>query len=153
MLVEVSESDGIILLTNVGCRNWRRTRAAARGQDRHQLPLCGFRRAHFLTGLIVVVCPNERLSGGLVVPRLEAGAEDSAFGSAGERTKSCGLLAPGRVRSCGLLRWVRSCGLLGLTPGGYPPRPCANVRFPDRRKVAIVAHISVTLVARICATM
>src|SRR5258708_35390087 len=70
---------------------------------------------------------------------LEAGAEDSAFGSAGERTKSCGLLAPGRVRSCGLPRGVRPCGLLGLTPGGYPPKPWASAGRRVRKKIAIVA--------------
>jgi hypothetical protein len=43
-----------------------------------------------------------------------------ALTSTGHRTKSCGLLAPGRVMSCGLLRLVMSCGLLGLTPGANP---------------------------------
>jgi hypothetical protein len=39
-------------------------------------------------------------------------------GPGGER--SCELLPLGWVRSCGLLRPVRSCELLGLTPGARP---------------------------------
>src|SRR5260370_14305315 len=81
------------------------------------------------------------------------------------RFKSCGLLAPGRVRSCGLLRLVRSCELPGVAPGAsprfgagakpglrglvmldpvdgpIPPRvPWARARPPDRSKIAIVAY-------------
>src|SRR5580692_4057025 len=64
----------------------------------------------------------------------------------GERTRSCGLLPPGTVRLWGLLRLVRSCGLLGLTPGAYP---CASTRPPDMRTTAdaakSVGHIPFTV--------
>jgi hypothetical protein len=40
-----------------------------------------------------------------------------------QRFKSRGLLPPGLVMSCGLLRLVKSCGLLGFAPGACPTVP------------------------------
>ena len=87
------------------------------------------------------------LSGAVLIPFPKLGAGDVALGSAGSRTKSCRLLAPGKVRFCGLPRLVRSCGLLGFTPGPNP-RPCARARPPDKSKIAIVAYRRFIVVLR-----
>src|ERR1700693_295050 len=67
----------------------------------------------------ISACPRSRHS-----PVVKTGGPNRhssvALTRTGHRTKSCGLLAPGKVRSCGLLRLVMSCGLLGLTPGAHP---------------------------------
>ena len=47
-------------------------------------------------------------------------------GALSPSVRFCELLPPGLVRSCGLLRFVRSCGLVGLTPGPRPVVDCPD---------------------------
>src|SRR5215469_12181599 len=85
------------------------------------------------------VCASAELTGG--TPGMARGRPgDTTWGRDGERTRSCGLAAPGNVMSLGLPRWVMSFGLLGLTPGGYP---WARAGPPHRRKItAQIAFIT-----------
>jgi len=90
------------------------------------------RRAALLAGSAVYVCASEELAGaGSRLAMVRRGG--IVLGADLERTRSCGLLAPGNVMLFGLARRVMSLGLLGFTPGAYPPTPWAKTRLPDRR--------------------
>src|SRR5215469_13466301 len=86
------------------------------------------------------VCESEELTGGTgAISRGRLG--DTTCEEGGKRTRSCGLAAPGNVMSFRLPRCDTSLGLLGLTPGGYPPT-WARASLPLARRIAIAKPIA-----------